>query len=427
MNNKRLLFLVGGVTFFVIIVLVWYFFYAKPATAPSLSETNNPLSGRILPTRFQFLTWGQDEMGTSTTSVTDPLQAPLVQVWNKPATGQTFITQEVLKEVLATTTQGTSTIEIKRTIRATSTVLIFVDKITGYIYGYPLEIGVPFQISNTIIPGVHDAYFFEGGRRVIIRYIDQERNVVTALVATVPDVKPDDVALPLINTSYLSSLVTSVAVNGRKDRASYVVNTNNGSSIYTISSSGTVLIDSSPFKEWVLSYGGESLFVTSKPSAYVLGVTARIPSFNLQTSERTGLMTNPNSGGELLNSMWASNGLTTFITKDGNDVVLPIKTLASKCTWGLQDFLVCAVPSTLPKAKEGLPDDWFQGRVSFNDNLYIVDKNTGESFPYYIFNNEEGVYDITNISLLSTNDVLSFIRKQDATLWMVNTNRIVPE
>ena len=419
--------MVGAVAFFAILVLVWYFFYAKPAIAPSLSETNNPLSGRILPTRFQFLTWGQDDVSSSTTIVSDPLQAPLVQVWNKPATGQTFITQEVLKEVLATTTQGTSTIEIKRTVRATSTVLIFVDKITGYIYGYPLETGFPFQITNTVIPGVHDAYFFEGGKKVIMRYIDQERNVVTALIATVPEVKPDDVALPLINTSYLSSLVTSIAINGRKDRASYVVNTNNGSSIYTISSSGTVLVDSSPFKEWVLSYGGESLFVTSKPSAYVLGVTAKIPSFNLQTSERTGLMTNPNSAGELLNSMWASNGLTLFITRDNNDIVLPIKTLASKCSWGKDDLLLCAVPRSIPKSKEGLPDDWFQGRVSFADDIYFVDKNTGETFTLYTFSKDDGIFDITNISIIETNDIFSFTRKQDGTLWLVNTNKIVSE
>ena len=67
MNNRRLLIAVGAVVFFVIIVLVWYFFYAKPLIAPSLSETNNPLPQRTLPARFQFLSWGHDEISNSTT------------------------------------------------------------------------------------------------------------------------------------------------------------------------------------------------------------------------------------------------------------------------------------------------------------------------------------------------------------------------
>lgn len=425
--DRRYLFAVGGVLFFAIIIIVWYFFYAKPIVAPSLSGTNNPLPSTIIPSRFSFLNWGADDTGSSTTEVTDPLKLPLVQVWNKPAAGQTFITQEILKEVATTTTQGTSTIEIRRTIRATSTVLVFIDKVTGYIYGYPLESGIPYQISNTVIPGVYDAYFFDNGKRVVIRYIDRERNTVTTLSAVVPNVSQTGSALSLEEINYLSAPVTSLASNARKDRVSYVVAGSNGSSVYTINAKGTSLVSSSPFKEWSLSYGGDSLFVTSKPSAYVEGITAKIPSFGIEITGKTGLMSNPSAAGDILSSMWSSSGLLTFISNDGGDVVLPIKTLATKCAWGRNDFLVCAIPRTLPRTEEGLPDDWFQGRVSFNDDLYIVDKNTGEQFPFYSFSEDEGTFDITNISVSPITTILSFTNKRDGTLWFVDTGRIIPE
>ena len=128
-SNRRLLIIVGFVLFIMVIVLVWYFFYAKPTTSPSLSGTRDPLKVNGTSIRERFITWGNEE-GTSTTEVFDPLKDPLVEVWRKPATGQTFISRTVLQEVLATSTEGTSTIAIKKTIRATSTVLLFVDKTT---------------------------------------------------------------------------------------------------------------------------------------------------------------------------------------------------------------------------------------------------------------------------------------------------------
>lgn len=419
--------MVGGVAFFAILVIVWYVFYAKPAMAPSLGGTNNPLPTRTFPARFQFLNWGQDEVSSSTTEFTDPLKMPLVRVWNKPATGQTFITEEILKEILATTTQGTTTIEVKRQVRATTTVLIFVDKITGYIYGYPLETGAIYQISNTIIPGAADAYFFDNGKRVIIRNFDYEKNTVTAVIAKVPNVKPDGSALPLEEMTYLPSKVTAIATNKRGDRASYIVTTDRGSTIYTTTSLGTSPVASSPFGEWDLSYGGETLYTTTKPSAYVIGVTTKLPSFLIQNGERTGLMSNPSGGGEILSSMWSSKGLLMFLSSFGKDTVLPIKTLASKCSWGTQDFLVCALPRSIPKADEGMPDDWFQGKVTFNDDLYVIDKETGNQYPMYTFSDKEGLYDIINITLNGTNEILSFNRKQDDSLWMLNTNLLIRE
>ena len=426
-GNRRLLIAVGFVLFFVIIVLVWYFFYAKPVIAPSLNETNNPLPTRIFPPGFQFLNWGT-ENPTSTTEVTDPAKDPLVKVWSKPSTGQTFISDQVLKEILATSTDGTTTFEVKKTIRATSTVLLFVDRATGYVYGYPLETGAVFQISNTIIPGVYDAYFFDNGKRLIIRYIDQEKNTVVGLIANVPHVEQTGSALPLENIEYLTFRVMSVAVSGTKSKASYVVANEGGSAVYTVDASkNPQLMASSPFREWSISYGGEALYVTTKPSAYIEGATLSLPFFHAEITDKTGLMSAPSDGGVLLNSMWGKTGLATFLSADGNVQLLSIKTLASKCGWGKHAFLVCAVPKTLQKGVEGLPDDWFQGRVSFNDDFFQVDVTTGEAYTLYSFEEAVTPFDVVGITVLDTNDIFSFNKKQDGSLWLLNLNLLPRE
>ncbi len=424
-NNRRLLVLVGLVLLFVVVVLVWYFFYAKPIIAPSMNTTNDPVPKRTFPPRFQFLNWGSDTVSTSTTEVTDPLKDPLVKVWDNPTTGQTFIEDQILKEITATTTSGTSTIEIKKTIRATSTILIFVDRATGYIYGYPIETGNVFQISNTLIPGVYDAYVFNNGKRIIIRYIDQEKNTIVALIAGVPNVPETGTALPLENIKYLNAQVTSVATNLTKTEASYVVSTDTGSAIYTITQTkDPQFIATSPFREWDIAYGGETLYVTTKPAAYVEGGTFSLPLFQSEIVEKTGLMSNPGASGILLNSMWGNKGLVTFFSNRGTIQVLPFTTLASKCSWGKKTLLVCAVPKIIPKSSEGLPDDWFQGRISFDDDLNLIDVRTGEKYSFYSFSEKEGVFDVVNITPSTMNDLFSFSNKRDRSLWLLNTNLI---
>ena len=124
----------------------------------------------------------------------------------------------------------------------------------------------------------------------------------------------------------------------------------------------------------------------------------------------------------MLNSMWGPQGLVTFISVSGATRVLSVRTLATKCGWGEKNFLVCAVPRTLPKATEGLPDDWFQGRVSFNDDMFIINVADGEKYELYTFKDADGVFDVVNLSFGKGKSYISFNKKQDGSLWLLNLN-----
>jgi hypothetical protein len=212
-QNKKLLIAVGLVLLFAIVVVVWYFYYANQVIAPSLEGTNDPQNKQERPVRFQFLTWGQNNQGTSITEVSDPAKDPLIKIWDKPATGATFITTQILTEVNATTTEGTSTkvLDIKKTVRATSTTILFVDRITGYVYAYPFTSGKPYQVTNTLLPGIYDAYIVNEGKRIVLRYPDREKNTVVSIVADIPSVPENGTPLPLQNMQYLPGENTSIS------------------------------------------------------------------------------------------------------------------------------------------------------------------------------------------------------------------------
>lgn len=418
--NRKLLVAVGLVFLFVVVVLVWYFVYAKPEAAPTLSGTGDPLLRNELPPRFQFIGVGGEEDGGSYTEVTQEPEDPLVRVWDKPATGQFFMVDEILKEETATTTQGTSTIEVKRTVRATTTLLLFVDRETGYIYGYAPENNIVFQVTNTIVSGVRDAYIFADGRRVIMRYADEEGHSIIGIIATIPRFSQGGTASPLEDMEYLNGELSSVAVSKNGKTAAYVVKTDTGSSVYSISTGESTLMGSSPFGEWVLSFGGDTLYATTKPSAYATGITTTLPTFAVYLGERAGLMVEAGDG-VLAGSSWVQGGVSTFLVQNGAITPLATKTLASKCGWG-ERFLVCGTPGSLFVSGKHLPDAWLQGFISFVDKLVVIDKESGEEKTLFSFDEKYGIFDVTKIKISPDDTLVSFINKKNGELWVLKRN-----
>lgn len=422
--NRRLLFAVAFTLLFAVGVIIWFFIYATPSKPTTLGEPTDPFSIKEPFKKFQFLKSEEEiPVSTSTTEMTFAKPEVLTKIWDRPATGHTFIEKDIVQEIQATETRGTTTVSIKKLVRATSTLLMFVDRTTGYIYGYNRESTKIYQISNSTIPGVYDAYIFNNGKNILIRYEDVDKHTIVTELATIPSVNEKESPKSLENRKFLPENVTSIALNTKKTLASYIVAGEEESSIYTITPKSTDFITSSPYLSWTLSYSGDTLFATTKPSAYVEGYTVKIPSFEFAIGNKTGLQSNPSENGTFLSSMWSNTGLKTFISLRGNQIVLDIQTLANKCKWGQKEFLICAVPNTLPKKTEGLPDDWFQGRFFFDDSFVTINPLTGEASTLYTFDiSKKLTFDVTNISLSKDSSMITFIRKQDASLWLLDTN-----
>ncbi len=422
MEHRRLMILFAIISLFAFGVIVWYFLFSTPSPAPTLEGTSNPLSVSGLPARLGFIFKGGAPESTTETEVTLPGAEAFIRVWDKPATGNIFVNKTILKEVVATTTVGTSTTLVTKTVRATTTVLMFVDRTTGYIYGHNIESGTTYQISNTTIPGIHDAYLWANGDRVLMRYLDTDRKTIQSILATVPAIQEGHDAQALIGITTLPDNITSVTLSQSGNALAYAVPNDAGLSIYAITSKGTSRVADSPFSEWVISYGGEQLYATTKASAYLEGMMVSLPSFSRLIGEKTGLTSTPGTNGLLLNSMWSRRGLSTFSTKEGGLVTFGVRTLASKCVATKNPYFLCGIPKTLPEETEGLPDDWYQGRVLFDDTLSILNASNGEAFTLYSFDAKYGPMDVTSLTTSPQADLISFVRKQDGSLFLLNTN-----
>lgn len=424
MEHRRLKILFALIALFAFGVIVWYFLFSKPQEAPTLDKPTNPFSVRDLPARFLFIFQDEKPEGTTETEITLPGKQALVRIWDKPASGNIFVSRQVLREVTSTSTVGTTTVSSTKTVRATSTTLMFVDRTTGYVYGHDLDSGVTYQISNTTVPGVYDAYIFDQGRKVIMRYLSEDRKTIASILGSVPNTTPGNDPEPLIETTYLPKNISSVAISSDKTEVSYVVPSSSGATFYTLSPKGTTMIGQSPLSEWTVSYGGRQLYATPKASAYLTGSTLSLPSFMPVVSNKTGLVSIPSPSGAILSSMFSQSGLLTFGTMRGTSNITTSRTIASKCAPLYEAYFLCGVPLAIPETLHGQPDDWYQGRVEFNDQLAIINAANGDTTHLYSFDDELGNMDVIRIATHNTGELVSFIRKQDSSLYLLNTNLI---
>lgn len=427
MEHRRLKILFGIIALFAFGVIVWYFLFSTPTPAPTLDKPTNPFSLRDLPAKFAFIFQGNPPRQTTQTEVTLPGKEAFRKIWDKPASGNIFVSRQVLREVTSTSTIGTTTIASTKTVRATSTTLMFVDRTTGYIYGYDLDSALVYQISNTTIPGVYDAYIFDQGKKVLMRYLAEDRKTIISILGTIPPTIQGNDPEPLIDSTYLPQNVSSVAIRGDHAEISYVVPQTGGSTIYTLSSKGILPIAQSPFSEWTLSYGGKQLYATPKASAYLTGSTVLLPTFSPVISDKTGLVSIPSSTGALLNSMFSQSGLLTFGTVKGISSVTSARTLASKCASMHDSYFLCGVPTVLPEQISGMPDDWYQGRAQFNDELIIINASNGDTTRLYVFDEKYGDMDVTRLALYEGGAFVSFVRKQDGSLFLLDTQLLADD
>ena len=431
MNLRRVIFIFFMIAMiFAVAILIWYFFIKTPNNNTSINNPTNPFGQAGQSQKGSLFVFNnQNNNQNAETEVIPGEERKLTKIWDKPTAGFVFVDQTIL--VTSTTTKmvkGTST-EVTIQQKATSTKMLFVDRTSGYVYGVNLETKKVYQISNSTIPGVYDAYFFDNGSSVIVRYLDNNGNIVSTL-SKVPNVSEESTPQPLVDTTYLLNNINSVAVSNSKKIVSYLVVNNNGSSIYSIKNNKNELVSTSPTSEFNLTYGGENLYTTSKPSAYVMGYTTNVQTAERTLGNKTGLITLPaNNNDDYLGSMWSNSGLLSFIfsKKTVSTKVLGIKTIASKCAWGKTSFyVICGVPQIFPINVEGLPDDWYQGRNQFTDDVYLIGNKTNNENKIFDFSTEtKDSIDLIKPDFNSNNDYLSFINKRDGNLWLLHTRPLL--
>lgn len=309
-----------------------------------------------------------------------------------------------------------------------TTALRYIEKETGNLFELKEGETAPTRLSNTTIVKIQEALANNTGTSLVLRAFQGPENAVSnRLVNLTYSTSTTGTATigELLGTS-LPSTITNIVVS--PDGKSLFFLNRAGEGVVGITADfqnkKQTQIFSSLLTEWSVSWPTQSTIVlTTKASqkalgdAYLLDVAKK--TTDRVISHRAGLtaLLAPDKN-RLVYSEATQNGFLTKLLdrKSGSDELFILTTLPEKCVWSSISsiYLYCAVPTSISGGS--YPDDWYRGAVSFNDDIWQINTETGESYVLL-----ENAGDATNLMLDRSEENLYFTKKTDETLWKLKT------
>jgi|GEM_PF-423847 len=390
----------------------FYFFYNKgPALTADTASSGNPFGSG----GSQTSTGGTDS-GTGTSgSGTDgsgniPAQvAPqLVEISSSPV-GKGFIALD-----------ATSTAQSASSSAPTSGVAVrYIDRESGNMYQYATMNNSSTRLTNHTVPGVQEVSWLPDGSTAYLRFLS---------TGTGADEHVDTYRLPADGSdgSFLAEDLAEVIPESTTHIFTLAPNSS-GSIGYLEAADGTspAVLFSSLLSSISVRGSAGAMVAFTKPSANLAGygfmVNQKTGAFTSILGPLTGLSALPNPSGSfvLISYLDAQKTLRLAFYDTANHVVtiLPLSTLTDKCAWtadGLTAY--CASPVSVPSGT--LPDDWYQGTVTFADRIWKIDFTARVAtqvadLPTLV----STPIDAVSLTLDANETELVFMNKSDDSLW----------
>ncbi len=306
----------------------------------------------------------------------------------------------------------------------------YVDRGKGFIYETPAEEEGVFRISNKTIPKIEQALWGEKGNEVILRYLKDDETIVSFAgnlkggTASGTEMSLDGIFLP--------SNIKEMAMSPSSGKIFYLSNSGAGSQNSTgitagIDGARKLQIFDSPVHEWLVSWPEENvLALSTKPSLSVPGLLYFLNAKTGRMSKILGgipgltALASP-SLSHVLYSESSKNSLAlkVFDIKEAKSREAIVKTLPEKCVWSKKDSEIayCGVPDVILDGN--YPDSWYQGFVSFSDNIWKVKAVSGLATVVADLPGYGADIDLINPILSPDEDYLLFQNKKDLTLWIL--------
>jgi hypothetical protein len=409
MNRNTILITLGTFLGLILLAVVGYFFFiGTPGASPS-SENEVPIFGEIpdggvgtpSTTNNGGVTGG---VGEEVLPVEPGVPPRLHQIATKPVSGASIFTST-----------------------STGLYVRFVERESGHVYEGNFMTSEQKRISITTIPKIYEAIWLDRQENVLLRLLSEVgERTQTFLGKITPN--PSGGAT---TGNYLEDGISSLAVDSRGKNTFYIRTDADGTAgvVADFTTGKRTKVFASSISEWLPFWLGTSQAVLTKPAASVPGYFYRVSSTGLLDrilGDRTGLTVLPSPDGKrILYSESLGDTLLMYVltVASGKTVTTAVSTLPEKCVWSKKtpSTILCAVPFGVEGERGAVyPDYWYQGRVSFNDNLWSINADTGASLLMYRFKSEsEKRFDVESPSLSPSEDYLLFHNKKDLTLWSV--------
>lgn len=416
MTKKTALIIIVTIIILVVGGLLTFYFYANRGQGNSIVP-ENPAGGNIFPNTST--PGGNANQTPSQTATTTPRTGI--------ASGQgTTQPIPVLKELSMRPSAGAIAL-------ATSSQIFvrFVEKGTGNVYEVSPENSTETRLSNTTIPKIQEVIWQGDATHLIARYTkDGEGDTIQSYYAALGTPAPGETDGSL-QGSYLSDNIASIATNPDQNKIFYIIGNSGGSTgiMSNWNGTGKVQIFASPLKEWLPEWQTvNTVSLLTKPSANVSGflffLNTKNGALRRAMSGIPGLsaIVSPDSNLALYSQSGPSGlSLNLYSFKTGTSESVAVATLPEKCIWSKNDLttIYCAVPKYLPTG--AYPDDWYQGAVSFSDDIWKIDAATGVARLTARLKDSSGKeIDAINLFMDKKENYLFFTNKNDFHMWSLN-------
>ncbi len=408
---------------------------STPTETENTDKTRTPFQTKISTSTTGELITGDINNIENPTYTKNPLDKPrLVELWKEPVSGFDFIYKDI--EIISTTT---STSTSKSTSNSTSTniknivnkkilknqeFIYLWDRKTGHIYENLATTTEINKISNYTSPGAQEVFFIDQNS-VIVRNIESNNESINTknykltketASSTIFNTNITDLNISSDNISVLSS-IKKVFYFLNKTGKGIITNHDGLSRLNVINTS---------LSEWLPQYVNKNLIsLTTKPNSnfpgYLFFLTPDGTSKNKYIlGEKYGFntLTSPDGNKVIYNEM-INGTLEMYIydVKSKNTEYLSQATIVDKCTWTNDSkSIFCGIPQKLYKA--AYPEDWYKNNVTFSDNIWSIDAETGD-FRLIIPLQDQVIkpIDVYQIKISNSNKYIIFQDKDTLNLW----------
>jgi len=376
----------------------FYFFANKAGVTVAPGNITLPMAGQG--------TTG-NEFGT--TSVPIPVTARLVKISVGPV-----VPGEIVTNIsIATTTTASTTVN-----KSSGAVVNYIERQSGNVFTYQTHTGTITRISNKTVPGIQSAAWLPDASFAFVRYLSGD-DFSTINTYALPSTSNSSGGFFLpknlvdLSVSSTSILTLSSGVNGSIASLEHTNGTN-------VSQAFTM-----PLSSLRVSFAGNTQYLAfTKPSATLAG-----DAFIVNSSGRFSRIVGPLNGLVALSSPSGKWALVSYTqdtamqmelvnTATGEEVQLPVATIADKCVWAADDSTIyCGIPVN-PANNYAYPDDWYHGVIHFSDRIWKID--VADRYAQLVLDFSKETNDSLDAEALAIdrlNTTIVFVNKNDGSLW----------
>lgn len=308
----------------------------------------------------------------------------------------------------------------------TETAIRFMERATGHIFETMANSLTVTRISNKTIPIVYESIWNSTGTGALVRRLKDGTGDIETFLAIL---KNATTTVTDVTGVFLPINITTAATAPTGTQIFYLYNTPDGAVGMVSDGSGSKksTIFETPLQEWLAIWTEpKTITLTTKAAdsipGYAYFLNPDTGTFSRVLGNVNGLttLTNP-TGDTILYSSSSGGSLTLSLhsVKSGLNSDISLQTFPEKCAWSKKDknIIYCGVPVVLPMGLN-YPDAWYQGSISFTDEIWKINAETGETSllaaPTKITQTN---IDVINPMVSGKENVLIFTNKDDLTLW----------